>query len=259
MKTAAYQILVMLFTLLPLLSAKELIEVSAVSETAQPDFREMPYTYGDHRVILNVSKSPIIVTEDIASVSIGSDPLIVHVQLSAQGREKMKKGTIDLKGKQIAIIVAGRVQVAPILIDAPLGDRLSITEFKDAAEAKALLDDFNKTKGREKAVKPSLVGTPSKSPDQTSSSQSNDGVVDGRVWTMAQFSDFFDEDITIEKVKKTFGPKPLIESDGDTVTLVYALGSDKIYDKGVRIHTMAVVFKGGHFVNVRIGFAHLGD
>lgn len=265
MKTAAYQTLVTLFTLLPSLNAGELIEVSAVSETSRPDFREMPYTYGVHKVTLNVSKFPIIVTEDIASISIGNDPLIVHADLSAEGLKKMKKGTADLERKQIAIIVDGRVQCAPMLLGAPLGDHF-VTEFKDAAEAKAFVDKFKKTG---KSVKTSLEGaktTQRIKPDKTALEDATatqrikaDGEVDGREWTIAQFSDFFDEDITIEKVKKTFGPKPLIESDGDVVTLVYALGSDKIFDHGVRIHTMSVIFKGGHFANVRIGFAHLSD
>ena len=136
----------------------------------------------------------------------------------------------------------------------------STSEFKNAAEAKAFVDKFKEI------GKPVKNSSETGKPDKTSLEGSTtaerikaDGEVDGREWTIAQFSDFFDEDITIEKVKKTFGPKPLIESDGDTVTLKYVLGSDKIYDKGVRIHTMSVIFKGGHFVNVMFGFAHLSD
>lgn len=258
MKTATSRILIALFVLLSLLNGQELIEVCRVSETGGPDFREMPYTYGDHKVTLNVSKVPIIVTEDVASISTGNDPLIVHADLSAEGLKKMKKGTADMRRKQIAIIVDGRVQLAPILLEAPLGGRF-VTEFRAADQAKAFVDKFKKTGKPVKNL--SETGKPDKISAKGSTTAERirvDGEVDGREWTIAQFSDFFDEDITIEKVKKTFGPKPLIESDGDTVTLKYALGSDKIYDKGVRIHTMSVIFKDGHFVNVMFGFAHLG-
>lgn len=65
-------------------------------------------------------------------------------------------------------------------------------------------------------------------------------IVDGRAWTLAQFSDFFDEEITIEDAEKAFGPNPQIGSDGDQVGLTYVVESDRIYEKGLGIHTISV-------------------
>ena len=128
-------------------AAKELIELSAVSDAAAAGFSEMPYANGEQQLILHVCDSPMVTTKDVKSVSVSDDPLVVAVQLSDEGSEKMKKGTKDLTGKRIAIIVNGVVRVAPVLQNAPLGGGFSISGFKNAAEAKALVDKFNQKEG----------------------------------------------------------------------------------------------------------------
>jgi hypothetical protein len=94
---------------------------------------------------------------------------------------------------------------------------------------------------------------------KTSSEESDESVIDGDAWTMAQFSDFFDEDITIEDVKKAFGSDPLVTEEGQTIKLTYALGSQKIYDNGMRIQTIDVIFKNRKFTEFKIGRTGISD
>jgi preprotein translocase subunit SecD len=151
MKTTLYKIvLTLLFvstTAFAEPAGKELIEISAVSDAAAAGFSEMPYANGEQQLILHVSDSPIVTTKDVKNVSVSADPLVVAMQLSEEGSKKMMKGTKDLTGKRIAIIVNGVVRVAPVLQAAPLGGGFSISGFKNAAEAKALVDKFNKKEG----------------------------------------------------------------------------------------------------------------
>lgn len=85
------------------------------------------------------------------------------------------------------------------------------------------------------------------------------GVVDARKWNMADFSDFFDENVTIDKVRETFGPEGRMETDGDIVELVYEFDSDKLFEHGARMHIMKVFFEKGELLNVSIQFARLSD
>ena len=147
MKTTTSKIFGALFAILSTLSAKELIKVSAVSDAAGAEFEEMPYTNGELEQILNVKKVPIVATDDISTLSIGEDPLVVIVQLTPEGRKKMMTGTADMAGKRIAVIINDRIKIVPMLQQAPLGGEFHITGFKEAKEAKALLDEFNKKQG----------------------------------------------------------------------------------------------------------------
>ena len=147
MTNRAYQIIVALVAFHSTIIAAELVEVSAVSEAAAPDFVGMPYTNGEQEVTLNVSKTPIVSTADIATMTVSEDPLKVNVQLSEDGRKKMMKGTEGMSDKRLAIIIDGKILVAPVLIQAPLGRNIQISGFKKAEEAKALVDKFNNKKG----------------------------------------------------------------------------------------------------------------
>lgn len=147
MKTTTSQILVALFAILPTLNANELIKVSAVSEAGGAEYHEMSYANGESEETININKVPIIATQDIASLSVGEDPLVVIVELTPDGRKKMMEGTTDMKGKRIALIVDGRIQVAPLLRQAPLGGVFHISNFKNEKDAKALVDRFNNKKG----------------------------------------------------------------------------------------------------------------
>lgn len=147
MKTLTSQILLAFIAITSSLNANELVEVAAVSETPGPEFRKMAFTNGDSEQTINVSKTSIIATEDVRSISIGEEPLVVIVDLTPEGRTKMMKGTADMTGKRLAVLVNGRVQVVPMLQDAPLGGQFHISGFKKPEEAKALVDAFTKKKG----------------------------------------------------------------------------------------------------------------
>jgi len=146
MKTNTSRILVALFAFVASSSGRELIELAAEMQAAGPEVREMPYVNGEKEEIIKVSKFSIVKTEDVESVSIGGDPLVATVVLSAEGRKKMVKGTTDMKGKRLAVIINGRINMLPMLNDAPLGGEFVITGFKDPADAKAFGDKFNKKK-----------------------------------------------------------------------------------------------------------------
>jgi preprotein translocase subunit SecD len=148
MKPITSKILVALFAITSSLNADELVEVSAVSEAPGPESREMTYTNDESDQIINVSKTSIIATEDVRSITIGEDPLVVIVDLTPDGKTKMMKGTADLAGKRLAVLVNGRVQVVPVLQQAPLGGQFHISGFKKPEEAKALVDAFTKKKAQ---------------------------------------------------------------------------------------------------------------
>ncbi len=147
MKHTVYQIVVALVAFHSTIIAAELVEVSAVSEAAAPDFEEMPYTNGEQEVILNVNKAPIVSTADVATMTVSEDPLKVNVEFSEDGSKKMTKGTEGMSGKRLAIIIDGKILVAPVLNHAPLARNIQISGFKNAEEAKALVDKFNNKKG----------------------------------------------------------------------------------------------------------------
>ncbi len=164
MKNTTYQIIAGLFAVLSSLSAEELVEVSAISKEAAPGFDAMPYTMryteGDQEVSLNVSTIPIVKTSDIENMTVGEDPLKVDIQLSEEGRKKMVKGTTGMQGKQLAVIIEGRIQIAPFLHDAPLGRNFVISGFTNAAEAAAFVDKYQKKKDNK-----SEMATPRKPSD----------------------------------------------------------------------------------------------
>ena len=147
MKTVTSKIFLALFALNCSLNANELVKVAAVSEAPGPEFHEMAYTNGESEQKINVSKTSIITTEDVLSMTIGEDPLVVIVDLTPDGKTKMMKGTAGMTGKRLAVLVNGRVQVIPVLQHAPLGGQFHISGFKKPEEAKALADAFTKKKG----------------------------------------------------------------------------------------------------------------
>ena len=147
MKTITSKIFFALFALNCSLNANELVKVSAVSEAPGPEFHEMAYTNGESEQKINVSKTSIITTEDVISMTIGEDPLVVIVDLTPDGKTKMMKGTAGMTGKRLAVLVNGRVQVVPVLQQAPLGGQFHISGFKKPEDAKALADAFTKKKG----------------------------------------------------------------------------------------------------------------
>lgn len=85
------------------------------------------------------------------------------------------------------------------------------------------------------------------------------GAVDGAAWTLAELSDFFDEDTSIGKVKERFGAGPMIKADGDRVELVYAVGSERMYEPGFRIHTLRIQFDRQKFVSFELGLSGISD
>ena len=111
----------------------------------------------------------------------------------------------------------------------------------------------------EKSGKPSVDTTGSDSSASEDRRILDDGAVDGSAWTLAEFSDFFDEDITIERVKKTFGQSPLVLSNDDRKTFVYEVASDRMFENGSRIHTIRINFQGDKFLNAELGFTGICD
>jgi hypothetical protein len=145
-KTNTSTILFALFATISSLNAAELIAVSAVSGTGGPEYIQIAWTGANEAQKFYMSKIPIITTGDVQFISIGEDPLIVIVDLTPDGRTKAKKGTADMSGKRMAVLVNGRVQEVPLLLQAPWNGQLHIP-FKKPEEAKALVDAFTNKKG----------------------------------------------------------------------------------------------------------------
>ena len=129
------------------LAAGELIEVLEVSKEATADSREVTYVYWyegkEHSEELHLKPTPLIVTDDVAKVSAGSEPRSFTAELTKEGEKKFAEKTAGLVGKRIAIVVQGKVISAPGLRFA-LGRNFTIDGFKDEAEVKAFVEAFEK-------------------------------------------------------------------------------------------------------------------
>ncbi len=98
---------------------------------------------------------------------------------------------------------------------------------------------------------------PSKSNPEDLNQILGEGVIDGDNWSLSEFSDFFDEDLTLAKIISTFGDTPLKRLDGDRIELVYEISSDKLYYEGVRISDVTITLENDKLVNVEIVFMHI--
>lgn len=78
--------------------------------------------------------------------------------------------------------------------------------------------------------------------------------IDGTKWTLSDLSDAFDESLTIEKAKETFGARPLIKEHKGNVMFTYIIETNDVYVRGVRITSLDLLFVDGVFENARFGF-----
>jgi hypothetical protein len=81
-----------------------------------------------------------------------------------------------------------------------------------------------------------------------------DDMIDGYKLSLGDVSDLLDQDLTIEKAKQFFGDQAIIDEDGRSLKLTYAINSNDLYENGMRITTITLVFIEGKFNKASIGF-----
>jgi preprotein translocase subunit SecD len=128
------------------LVAGELLEVAEVSKEAVPGSREVTHVYGEHSEVLHLHAPPLLVSKDVAKVSIGDEPRSVTVVLTAEAAKKFAKDTAGMEGKRFAVLVQGKVMSVPMVRTAPWGGTFIISGFKDEAEVKGFVEAFAKGK-----------------------------------------------------------------------------------------------------------------
>ena len=86
-----------------------------------------------------------------------------------------------------------------------------------------------------------------------------DGMIDGNLWTLARLSDSFDSVFTISDAHKLFGNSPSVSEDGDFTEVIYGIDSSDLYQDGVRMTTISLLFEGDVLIDARIAFTTYGD
>lgn len=86
-----------------------------------------------------------------------------------------------------------------------------------------------------------------------------DDMINGYKFSLGDVSDVLDQDLTIEKAKQFFGDKHIISEDGKSLKLTYAINSNDLYENGMRITTITLVFIEGKFNKASIGFTGYTD
>ncbi|RYZ78051.1 MAG: hypothetical protein EOP04_30395, partial [Proteobacteria bacterium] len=80
------------------------------------------------------------------------------------------------------------------------------------------------------------------------------GVVDGNKLTLGFLSDALDDGLTIESVKSILGQEPHIVVDNHMTELKYAVSTNDIYENGIRITSVTIVFKDGVLADASVDF-----
>jgi len=121
------------------------VQFRAVSPLATESTDTMTYSSGESALELHLVKEPIITNSQIASAEIDDNqPSVVMVTLTEEGEKRFDDGIKDMQGKQIAIVVNGRVVSAPVLQATSFGRILQISGNLSAAEAGDLANQLNK-------------------------------------------------------------------------------------------------------------------
>ena len=86
-------------------------------------------------------------------------------------------------------------------------------------------------------------------------SDKNNGVIDGRKWTLAELSDSLDQGFTIDDALRLFGKKPSVRKDGKFTIVLYEISTPDSFKNGVRMTLLEMVFEENILSDARIGFA----
>lgn len=94
---------------------------------------------------------------------------------------------------------------------------------------------------------------------QKNSSAPASNVIVGSDWTLSQFSDSLDDNMTTEGVMKLFGDEPTIIIDDEFKELIYEVDTKDIYEKGVRLTTITFIFEKNTLLDVHFSFSAYFD
>jgi preprotein translocase subunit SecD len=103
-------------------------------------------TVGDSKKKVYLHKKAELTREDVAAASAIKDSvsgrLAVSVDLTKEGANKMRKLSEDWKGKRLAILIDGKVVIAP-LVNSTLDDKIEISGKLTKEEVETLVKSLN--------------------------------------------------------------------------------------------------------------------
>jgi preprotein translocase subunit SecD len=122
-------------------------ELRSVSEAASPDTVPTSFSSGEQTETLHLSRDPLLDVTAVKSAGVSTDPLsgspIVQIVFNTEGTKKFSDITAQHVGKRIAILVDGKVLIAPI-VRAPIsGGRAHIAGNLTKEEAEKIAKRIN--------------------------------------------------------------------------------------------------------------------
>ncbi len=99
---------------------------------------------------LRVMKQAVLDAADVASATTQKDPITgdnsVRVTLTEKGKERFAKLTEQSIGKRLAVIVDGKIMIAPVIRERIAGGSLVVTGNLTSKDAEELAEKFNRKK-----------------------------------------------------------------------------------------------------------------
>lgn len=89
---------------------------------------------------LNLGSTPVISDADIHAIApeIRSDGLLLSIQLTEKGQQKLRRATAGNIGRRMAFILDGQVRSAPVIRDSISGDPVAVSVEVSQSEAESL-------------------------------------------------------------------------------------------------------------------------
>ena len=133
-------------------SAKSPFQIRLVQDTAAKDTEEMTDIFTSSRNqkverILHVQKRPLIDHTAIASARLGEYPALgrplIDITFTEKGRETFAEVTRKYKGRQLAIVIEGRLISAPKVAEEISAGRIHVGVSVSEKEARELATRIN--------------------------------------------------------------------------------------------------------------------
>ncbi|HLK68911.1 MAG TPA: hypothetical protein VKU19_36015 [Bryobacteraceae bacterium] len=146
-------LVVSLITFSALAAGQSIFEVRLVLDTPSADTEPLPFTSPDGQtMVLNVQRSPLLDHSDVQSATVAQDsdngqPRI-QIMLNPHGQERLADVSRQNLHKRVAVVIDGKVWVAPIIQAELTGGAVPIQGAFTSEQATDLARKINAEAGR---------------------------------------------------------------------------------------------------------------